>query len=69
MCLTNYLLSAQTAGVQASIAVLDELYGLGYDYANQYETKVAAVSKEAIKRAANVYLPLNKRIISIIRNA
>ena len=66
MCLTNYLLGAQTAGVQASIAVLDELYGLGYDYANQYEAKIAAVSKEAIRRAANAYLPLNKRVISII---
>ena len=69
MCLTNYLLSAQTAGVQASIAVLDELYGLGYDYANQYEAKIATVSKEAIRRAANAYLPLNKRVISIIRDA
>ena len=69
MCLTNYLLSAQTASVQASIAVLDELYGLGYDYANQYEAKITAVSKEAIGRAANAYLPLNKRVISIIRDA
>ena len=69
MCLTNYLLGAQTAGVQASIAVLDELYGFGYDYANQYEAKIATVSKEAIRRAANAYLPLNKRVISIIRDA
>ncbi|CAI7999706.1 Uncharacterized zinc protease SCO5738 [Geodia barretti] len=69
MCLTNYLLSAQTAGVQASIAVLDELYGFGYDYVNQYEAKIATVSKEAIRRAANAYLPLNKRVISIIRDA
>ena len=69
MCLTNYLLGAQTAGVQASIAVLDELCGLGYDYANRYETKITAVSKEAIRHAANAYLPLDKRVISIIRNA
>lgn len=69
MCLTNYLLGTQTAGVQASIAVLDELYGLGYDYANQYEAKIATVSKEAIRRAANAYLPLNKRVISTIRGA
>ena len=69
MCLTNYLLGAQTAGVQASIAVLDELYGLGYDYANQYEAKIATISKEAVRRAANTYLPLNKRVISIIRDA
>ena len=69
MCLTSYLLGTQTVGVQASIAVLDELYGFGYDYANQYEAKIAAVSKEAIRRAANAYLPLNKRVISIIRDA
>lgn len=69
MCLTNYLLGTQTAGVQASIAVLDELCGLGYDYANRYETKITAVSKEAIRHAANTYLPLDKRVISIIRNA
>ena len=69
MCLTNYLLGAQTAGVQASIAVLDELYGLGYDYANQYEAKIATVSKETIQRAANAYLPLDKRVISIIHNS
>ena len=68
MCLTNYLLGTQTAGAQASIAVLDELYGLGYDYANQYEARITAVSKEALQRAANAYLPLNKRVISIIRN-
>jgi zinc protease len=69
MCLTNYLLGVQAAGVQASIAVLDELYGLGYDYTNQYEAKITAVSKETIQRAANAYLPLDKRVISIIRNA
>ena len=69
MCLTSYLLGTQTVGVQASIAVLDELYGFGYDYANQYEAKIAAVSKEAIRHAANAYLPLNKRVISIIRDA
>lgn len=68
MCLTNYLLGAQTAGVQASIAVLDELYGLGYDYANRYEVKIATVSKETIQRAANAYLPLDKRVISISHN-
>ena len=69
MCLTSNLLGAQTAGVQASIAVLDELYGFGYDYADQYETRIAAVSEEAIRRAANAYLPLDKRVISIICNA
>ena len=69
MCLTNYLLGAQTAGVQASVAVLDELYGLGYDYADQYEAKIAAVSKDTIQRAANAYLPLDKRVISIIHNS
>jgi zinc protease len=68
MCLTNYLLGTQTAGAQTSIAVLDELCGLGYDYVNQYEARITAVSKEAIQRAANAYLPLNKRVISIIRN-
>ena len=68
MCLTNYLLGAQTAGVQGAIAVLDELYGLGYDYTHQYQERIADVSEEAIRRAANAYLPLDKRVISIIRD-
>ena len=68
MCLTNYLLGAQTAGVQGAIAVLDELYGLGYDYTNQYQARIADVSEEAIRRAVNAYLPLDKRVITIIRD-
>ena len=69
MCLTNHLLGTQAASVQASIAVLDELYGLGYDYTNQYGAKITAVSNDAIRRTAKAYLPLDKRVISIIRNA
>ncbi len=67
MCLTSYLIASQTASAQASTAVFEELYGLGYDYSAQYEAKIEAITQEMVKRAANAYLPLDRRVISIIK--
>ena len=67
-CLTNHLIGSQTTAAQTSNAVLDELYGLGYDYSNQYEAKIEAVTTTMIQHAANAYLPLDRCVISIVRN-
>jgi zinc protease len=68
MCRMNYLIGSQAISTQAAIAVLDELYGLGYDHCNQYLKKIASVTREEVQRAASAYLPLDRRVISIIRS-
>jgi zinc protease len=47
------------------IASLDELYGLGYDRYQKYAQSIDRVSKEDIKRLANMYLNLNQCAIVI----
>jgi zinc protease len=42
------------------IASLDELYGLGYDRYQKYAQSIDSVTKEDIKRLANMYLNLNQ---------
>jgi len=45
----------QTNSDQASQAATDEIRGLGYDYSDDFEERIKAVTRENIKRVANEY--------------
>ncbi len=45
-----------TISEQARQAVLDELYGLGYDYDTRFPERIKAVRREDLARVANKYL-------------
>ena len=45
-----------TVEEQARLAVLDELYGLGYGYDKTFDSRIEAVSREEVVRAARKYL-------------
>lgn len=67
MCISNYQLNMQTVSEQASNIGMDELYGLGYNYYLQYESKINSVTTADIKRVANQYLDPDRRVISILK--
>ena len=67
MCISNYQLNMQTVSEQASNIGMDELYGLGYNYYLQYESKINSVTIADIKRVANQYLDPDRRVISILK--
>ncbi len=56
---TNGQLSLQTG--------LDELYGLGWDEYKKYYDKIAAVTVEDIRRAANKYFDDSRCVVSIVQ--
>jgi zinc protease len=45
----------QTNSAQATLAATNEIRGLGYDYADNYEERIKAVDREDIERVANEY--------------
>ena len=45
-----------TVEEQARLAAIDELYGLGYDYDKTFDSRIEAVSRENVIRAAQKYL-------------
>lgn len=45
----------QTNSAQASQAATDEIRGLGYDYSDDFEERIRAVTREDIKRVAREY--------------
>ena len=52
-CITADVLDRQTSGSQAMESALNELYGLGYDYADKYEEQILSVSAEEVQALAN----------------
>ncbi|HOP75852.1 MAG TPA: hypothetical protein PLD05_00080, partial [Thermogutta sp.] len=40
---------------QAQQAILDELYGLGFDYDRGFETRIQAITLDDVKRVAREY--------------
>lgn len=55
-CITADVLGRQTNSDQGMRAALDELYGLGYEHADEYEEGIIAVSAADIRRVAEKYL-------------
>jgi len=56
ICITARRLGEQTNGEQAMQAMLDELYGLGYDASEGYAESIRSVTEEDIRRVADKYL-------------
>jgi zinc protease len=56
ICITNFVMRHQRAGDCAREAALNELYGLGYDFADDYMEGITAVEPEDIRNIAQQYL-------------
>jgi zinc protease len=56
MAITANAVDLQTNGGQASSAVSDELFGLGYKEDAQYEARINAVTVDEVRRVAQKYL-------------
>jgi len=64
--LGNKAIGLQTNGSQAMNMVLDELYGLGYDYLEQFIRDVKQVSTEDIKRVAQkIIVPKGFTLVTV----
>ncbi len=59
--------SHQTNSALNFTSSLNELYGLGFNHHQEYDTLIDRVTKEDIKRLANEYLDLNKSAIVVTR--
>lgn len=68
----TYLKGTFKAGLETNSALsftsgLDELYGLGFDYHQEYGRRVDAVTAQDLKRLAGEYLDLNKAVTVVTR--
>ncbi|MEO7297453.1 MAG: pitrilysin family protein [Verrucomicrobiota bacterium] len=57
----------QDLGSYATVAALDELYGLGYDYSETDDDRYDAVTVEQIKAAAQKYIKPDALVVAIIK--
>jgi len=56
LCIVMDQTQSQTNAVQANDAAIAELYGLGYDFTDDYAQRIAEVTKEDVLRVARKYL-------------
>ena len=56
ICNTTEKLSRQTNADMALQAAIDELYGLGYNFSDQFTEKINAVTADEVMRVAKKYL-------------
>jgi zinc protease len=54
--------SLETSHAQAFSSGLDELYGLGYDHFQEYDTRVDAVTPQDIQRLAETYCDFDRSV-------
>jgi zinc protease len=64
LCIITRQTSRQTNASQATDAAIAELYGLGYDYTEDYAEKIAAVTSEDVRGVAQKYL---KNPVTVVR--
>jgi predicted Zn-dependent peptidase len=64
LCVIMRETSRQTNASQASDAAIAELYGLGYDYPDDYAARIKAVTSAGVRAVAQKYL---KNPVTIIR--
>ena len=56
ICISRYAMEREKLIDQARIAVLDELYGLGYDWSDKEPARIKEVTAEDVLRVARKYL-------------
>jgi zinc protease len=59
-------ISRQDLGTYASTAALDELYGLGHNFAEEEDAKIEAVTLEDVRAAAQKYLTPEQLVIASV---
>jgi len=59
--------SLETSSSLGSIAIFDELYGLGFDHYKSYNEEIDRITKADLQRIAHQYLDLNKAAIVFTR--
>ena len=52
LIITSDAMDNETPAEQATTAALDELYGLGYDYHDQFAERINAVKLDDVRRVA-----------------
>jgi zinc protease len=63
----NHRISLQSTWSRAENTVLNTLYGLGYDYDEEFERKIAEVSAPAVMDAARKFLdPARSVVVKIL---
>ncbi|MEZ4752143.1 MAG: hypothetical protein R3B54_16365 [Bdellovibrionota bacterium] len=56
----------QRNSAQAMLFGLDEIYGIGYDHALHYPSKIRAVTAKAVQAAAQKFLTPESAVLSVV---
>ena len=67
MAITARAVDLQTNSAQASAAISDELFGLGFKDGAEYQKQISAVSKEDVQRVAQKYLRAEASSVAIVQ--
>ncbi len=63
----EYEIGQQKLSTQAANYALDELYGMGYEEADNYARRIESVTAADVQRAAEKYLKENAHVIAVVR--
>lgn len=66
MCIAEHDIGLQTADARAQAAVLDELYGLGYNEQKAYAERIEKVTAADVQRVARELLNLDRCVITVL---
>jgi len=67
MAITARAVDLQTNSAQASAAISDELFGLGFKDGAEYQKQISAVTREDVQRVAQKYLRAEASAIAIVQ--
>ncbi len=67
MAITARAVDLQTNSAQASAAISDELFGLGFKDGTEYQKQISAVTKEDVQRVAQKFLRPEASAIAIVQ--
>ena len=62
----NYEIALQNVSSQAADMTNNELYGLGFDFGEEYTRKIEAVTVEDVLRVAKKFIDINAYTISVV---
>jgi zinc protease len=69
MCLADFFVHLQTHEERAYRRGLDDLYGLGYDFIERFESRMRRITPDEIRHVARRYLNRQTRVVSVVRKS